>query len=94
MIECCEICTGRHLTACCVIARDRVAECFTGTVDDFDPSAFVPPQHETDMPELFALKREQVAAEREAWEVERTERRRVAASQRNLRYRTRLRLVS
>jgi hypothetical protein len=35
----CEICTGRHLTSACVIARARVDECVMGgTPDDWRPS--------------------------------------------------------
>lgn len=33
----CDICTGRHHTSACVIARDRVDQCFLGTPDDYTP---------------------------------------------------------
>lgn len=90
----CDICTGRHLTSACVIGHDHITAVLTsGTPDDFDPASFTV-ERTIDLSDLFALKRERQAADRAAREAERAERRSAAARQRNLRYRTRLRLVS
>lgn len=37
----CDICTGRHLTAACVIARANIDACLSGTPDDYTPIAGV-----------------------------------------------------
>lgn len=34
-MTCCEVCTGRHLTSACVIARRWVDECAMGTPDEY-----------------------------------------------------------
>lgn len=37
MSICCEVCSGRHLTSACVIARAYVQQCFQGTPDEPRP---------------------------------------------------------
>lgn len=39
MIECCEICTGRHATSACVIGRAHIEACFAAN----EPEEFIAP---------------------------------------------------
>lgn len=79
----CDICTGRHLTSACVIARAHVEACRIGTVDDY----VKPPVH------LFvAPVFDELAARRYAIQLEQN---RVSTRNRNAKRKAaRLRLVS
>jgi hypothetical protein len=86
-MDACEICSGRHLTSCCVIAKDFVDQCFAPA----RIAAPVPLQPPTDVTELFEFRRRRNDAQRAAWESERAQRRRAAALERTHRYRQRQR---